>query len=484
MASIKQQAVSGMIWASFGSVGGGILNLLVMFVLARLLEPSDFGVLELLVVITSLSTVLVDSGFSQALIRDKNATDLDKSTVFFVNLMISGVLYIVLFLMAPLLASFFRMPEFSLYSRVAFLCIVFDSLSVIQNVNYTKELNFRPIAASILFAIIIAGILAITLSLVGAGTWALVAFIIVNSLLKSIFLWSQSDWHPTLCFSGKSLQNYWRFGSFILIQSIIDKLSMDVESLLIGRSYTKAQLGFFSQSRKINSYFGQALTSVIVKVSYPLLVKIGDSDEQLKQGYRKIVGYTTYITAPLMAFLFCFPYDTMAALFGERWIQAGEFLRLWSCFGLIQPIQAVCNNIFLVKGKSKTMFYIFTIRNLSKIIIVFILISYSIYHMLVGIVLVTLLASIVVFYFSGKLINYKLHTIAKDIIPNIGMALASCLMIYYFSEVYEVCLITPFVKASILFISSILLYVMLGILSHNNNLHEIVQLAKSYLHKK
>lgn len=484
MASVKKQAVSGMIWASLGSVGGGILNLLVMFVLARLLSPSDFGVLELLVVVTSISTVLVDSGFSQALIRDKGATDIDKSTVFFVNLSISTTLYVVLFFLAPLLASFFRLPEFSAYSRVAFLCIIFDSLSVIQNINYTKELNFRPIAISILSAIVIAGILTITLSYLGLGTWALVIFIIANSLLKSFFLWIQSKWRPIYKFSRAALKKYWKFGSFILVQSLIDKIAMDVESLLIGRAYTKAQLGFFSQSRKINSYFGQALTSVVVKVSYPLLVKIGDTDEQLKYGYRKIIGYTTFVTSPIMMFIFFYPYDTMVALFGERWVEGGSYLRLWSCIGLVQPIQAVCNNIFLVKGKSKKLFYISAFKNFLKIIVVVVLISYSIYYMLVGIVSVALITAFVVFYYSGKLINYNLMAIAKDVAPNIIIASVSCLIPFFITESFGLCNMTPIIKVPVTFAFTILLYVILNVFSSNSNMRDIINIAKSYIHRK
>lgn len=484
MASVKNQAVSSMIWASLGSVGGGILNLLLMFVLARLLSPSDFGVMELLVVVTSISTVLVDSGFSQSLIRDKGATDIDKSTVFFVNLSVSTTLYLVLFFCAPLLASFFRMPEFSAYSRVAFLCIIFDSLSVIQNINYTKDLNFRPIAISILSAIFVAGILTITLSLLGFGTWSLVIFIIANSFLKSFFLWIQSRWRPIFCFSRTALKKYWKFGSFILVQSLIDKIAMDVESLLIGRAYTKAQLGFFSQSRKINSYFGQALTSVVVKVSYPLLVKIGDTDEQLKYGYRKIVRYTTFVTSPIMMFIFFFPYDTMVALFGEKWVEGGTFLRLWSCIGLIQPIQAVCNNIFLVKGKSRTLFHISAFKNILKITIVITLISFSIYYMLVGIVSVALISALVVFYYSGKLINYNLSAIVRDVFPNITLAFISSLISFLLTKSFVLCDMTPIMRVPSMFTLSILLYVALNIISDNRDLRGIISISKSYILKK
>lgn len=483
MASLKRQAISGMIWASIGSVGGGILNLLVMFILARLLEPSDFGVMELLVVVTSVSTVLVDSGFSQALIRDKNATDIDCSTVFYINLSISTFLYLLLFAAAPLLSVFFHLPEFTNYSRVAFLCIIIDSVAVIQNIKYTKDVNFRPIAISILCGVVVAGILTISLSKMGMGTWALVFFILINSLVKSTCLWILSRWRPMWAFSTISMKKYWRFGSFVLLQSLIDKIAMDVESLLIGRVYTKSQLGFFSQSRKINSYFGQALTSVVVKVSYPVLVKIGDTDEQLKAGYRKIMGYTTFVIAPIMVFIFCFPYETMHALFGEKWIEAGAYLRLFSCVGLITPMQSICHNIFLVKGKSKLFLYISAAKNFSKIAVVSVLVFIGIYQMLIGIVCVAILTAIVAFYYSGRLINYSFTALLSDILPNILFSAISCIFVYFIVTTTHLSDLQPLFKIILFFSFNLVFYLLINLLSHNSNMIDLLAIAKSLIRK-
>lgn len=476
MPSLKQKTFSGLIWASVGNIGHGIINLLVTFVLARMLLPSDFGVLELVIVITSISTVLVDSGFSQAIIRDKEATDLDKNTVFWINISIAAVLYIILFLSAPAFAVFFKAPGFAKLGRVAFISIIIDSFSNIQNVTFTKELKFKPIAIASLSSVIIAGIIAIVLASLGLGVWALIVMILATSIIKTGCLWLLSKWRPSFQFSRESLIKYFKFGSFILIQSLIDKIALDIESIVTGRFYTKAQLGYFAQSRKINSYFGQALTSVVVKVSYPALVKVGESDEKLKQGYRSIVGMTSFVVFPIMVFIFFFPYDCMEVLFGHNWVGAGKYLRLWACIGLIQPILSICNNIFLVKGKSKQLFVLSTIKNALKIFVVLLVVKLGIYQLILGIVVTAWIMAIVFLYYSGRLIQYKLFEIAKDILKNTLCSFLAVGIVFLCCRMVNINVI-PIVMLLIKALASVLLYVLFSIVLKNSNYMDIRNLV-------
>ena len=483
MASLKQKTFSGLIWASIGNIGHGVINLLVTFVLARILLPSDFGVLELVLVITSISTVLVDSGFSQAIIRDKEATDLDKNTVFWVNISIATVLYLILFITAPAFATFFKAPGFAKLGRVAFISIIIDSFSNIQNVTFTKELKFRPIAIASLLSVIIAGIIAIILASLGWGVWALIVMILATSVIKTGCLWLLSKWRPAFQFSRESLIKYFKFGSFILVQSLIDKIALDIESIVTGRFYTKAQLGYFAQSRTINSYFGQALTSVVVKVSYPALVKVGESDEKLKHGYRSIVGMTSFVVFPIMIFIFFFPYDCMEALFGHNWVGAGKYLRLWACIGLIQPIQSICNNIFLVKGKSRQLFTLSAIKNITKIIIVLIIVRLGIYQLIIGIVVVSCLMALLFLYYSGRLIQYRLLEIVEDVLKNTLCSVLSAGLVFLCFRVVNIHVI-PIVLLLIKAMAVALFYVLFSTVLKNSNYSDIRNLVFMQFKKK
>lgn len=483
MSSLKQKTFSGLIWASIGNVGHGLINLLITFILARILLPSDFGVLELVLVITSISTVLVDSGFSQAIIRDKEATDIDKNTVFWVNISIATALYLILFCTAPAFATFFKAPGFAKLGRVAFISIIIDSFSNIQNVTFTKELKFRPIAIASLLSVFVAGVIAVVLASLGWGVWALIVMIVATSVIKTGCLWLLSRWRPSFQFSRESLVKYFKFGSFILVQSLIDKIALDIESIVTGRCYTKDQLGYFAQSRKINSYFGQALTSVVVKVSYPALVKVGDSDERLKIGYRSIVGMTSFVVFPIMIFIFFFPYDCMEAFFGHKWVGAGEYLRLWACIGIIQPILSICNNIFLVKGKSKQLFVLSAIKNITKILVVLFVVRLGIYDLILGIVITAWIMAIVFLYYSGKLIQYRLIEIAKDVLSNTICSVLSVgltFLCFRVVSINAVPVIMLLIKATVV----ALLYVFFSIILKNTNFYDIRNLVLTQFKKK
>lgn len=379
MSKIKVETFKGLIWTSIGNIGAGLLNLLVTMFLARLLNPSDFGILELVLVVTSISVVFVDSGFSQALIRDKEATVKDLSTVFWVNLTISICLYVLLFCVCPLLAKFWNVDEFGNIGRVAFLVIIIDALGLIQNVTFTKNMNFKPIAISMLVSTLFSGCIGALLAYLGYGVWSLVIFLLLTSTFKTALLWIQGKKFLLLSFSKDSVKKYYKFGSYLFVQSLIDKIMINVESLLIGRFYSKSQLGYYSQSRKIDSYLGQALTNIVVKVSFPALVKINDTDERLKYGYRKIIGLTTFVIFPFMLFLIVFPKLTMAMLFGSQWSNAGIYLQWWAIFGIVHPIQSICNNIFYVKGRSRELLIITAVKQMLKLLAIIALVKYSVF---------------------------------------------------------------------------------------------------------
>lgn len=481
MSSIKTDTFKGLIWASIGNIGGGLINILITMLLARLLNPSDFGILELIIVVTSISVVFVDSGFSQALIRDRNATSDDFSTVFFINLLISCVLYIILFFTTPILASFWSIENFTILGRVAFLVIIFDALGLIQNVTFTKSMNFKPIAIAVLVSTLLAGIIGALLAYLKLGVWALVSFLVLTSVFKTIILWIQGKWLPKATFSRKSLIKYYKFGSFLFIQSLVDKIMINIESLLIGRFYTKSQLGFFSQSRKIDSYLGQALTNIVVKVSYPALVKINDTDAKLKNGYRKIIGLTTFVIIPFMLFMIVFPDLCMATIFGEKWADAGIYLRWWAIFGIVHPIQSICNNIFYVKGKSKELLIITVVKQVLKAAAIIALVNTSVLYMQIGIILTSIIMMLVYVARSGRLISYNTIELGKDVSHNFLSGIIAVISVYFFYRIAPIQ--SPLVMFLCLGLLHIAVYFSINLLTKNVNLLEITSLVKKTMHK-
>lgn len=474
MSKIKVETFKGLIWTSIGNIGAGLLNLLVTMFLARLLNPSDFGILELVLVVTSISVVFVDSGFSQALIRDKEATVTDLSTVFWVNLTISICLYVLLFFVCPLLAKFWNVDEFGSIGRVAFLVIIIDALGLIQNVTFTKNMNFKPIAISMLVSTLFSGCIGALLAYLGYGVWSLVIFLLLTSTFKTALLWIQGKKFLLLSFSKDSVKKYYKFGSYLFVQSLIDKIMINVESLLIGRFYSKSQLGYYSQSRKIDSYLGQALTNIVVKVSFPALVKINDTDERLKYGYRKIIGLTTFVIFPFMLFLIVFPKLTMAVLFGSQWSNAGIYLQWWAIFGIVHPIQSICNNIFYVKGKSRELLIITAVKQMLKLLAIIALVKYSVLSMQIGIIITSVIMMFVYAFFSGRHISYSLLELGQDIYRNLIAGIVSITLAYIITSLF----CSSNVVLSFVICAGIhtCFYVLTSYCMKNNNLHELLEL--------
>jgi len=421
--STRSIAIKGVAWNSTGKIGTGVVTFLVMMVLARLLTPFDFGLMELLVVFTMISETFVDSGFSQAVIRDKDATDRDLTSVFYLNLSIAVIIYACLFFSAPFIADFYDAPQLTWLSRVVFLAILFNSFSIIQDANFARQVNFKPHAVATLVSISFAGGVAVFMAIKGFGVWALAVNLLLYAVGKAATLWILSNWRPKGWISLSSVKKYFKFGGNLLVIGLTDKIVSNLESLLIGKFYTKSDLGYFSQARKLETYVIQTSTTVIRQVSYPILAKVQDDEKKLKEYYRKLLGLTMIFTMPISAFVLASADNFLAVVFGSQWLPATPYFRLWTICGLFVALYSIFTNIFLVMGKSRLYLKVSLLRQAARVITIVLLIKTSIFSLLVGITFVTVVSGVFYLWIGGRLINYNLVEVLKDIRQ---IFLASC----------------------------------------------------------
>ena len=480
--SLRDRAVHGVIWTGIGTIGAGVLNFVLTMILARVLSPSDYGLLELLVIFTVLSECFIDSGFSQAVIRDQHASQTDLSSVFFFNLIIAIFLYVVLFIVAPLIANFYHEPQLINLSRFVFLVIIFHSLSIIQNANFSRNLQFRPQAIASISAIIIAGVIAGIMAFRGYGVWSLAINMVLYAFLKMLFFWLLSSWRPSLSFSIDSIKKYFKFGSNLLIQGLFDRFVTNMESLMIGRVYTKTSLGYFSQARKLDSYIAQTSNSVIQKVTYPILAKLGDNEESLKQGYRRVLGITMFIIVPLLFFVIASAPNMLYVFFGPQWEQSIPYLRLWSICGLLVSFHSIFINIFLVRGKTKQLLNLSLLKQLIRILIVFSLINIGIMALMWGIVGASVFSAIIYCFYGGKLIQYRLVEVTKDMLPTFLTALLSATIVWTIGMIFSTS--NHYFVFSAQIITMITIYTISSRLYNISSFREISQITHSLIKKK
>ena len=298
--SLKNKTVRGVGWSFVDNIANSGITFLVGLVLARLLTPSEYGIMAMITIFIAVSTSIVDSGFSNALIRKTDAGRTDYSTVFYFNLAVSAGLYAVLFLCAPWIAAFFKEPLLTDVMRVIGIVLVVNAFAIIPRTLFVKAVNFKVQTKVSLIASLSSGAVGIGMALGGMGVWSLVGQQLSRQLLNTVFLWVYGRWRPSAEFSWRSFRELFGFGSKLLLSGLLDTAFKEVYSLVIGRCYTSAQLGQYTRAQQFNMIFSSNLTSVVQRVSYPVLSSIQDEPARLKAAYRRVIKVTMLITFACM----------------------------------------------------------------------------------------------------------------------------------------------------------------------------------------
>lgn len=412
---LKQKTVSGVIWTSAGTLGNGIISFAVTIILARILLPYHFALIALLNIFLQISNVLINSGFSQAIIRDDNPSQTDLSSVFYFNIILSFIIYLSLFFAAPYISKYFDAPELTLLSRVIFLVILFNSFSIIQNATLNRSLSFAILNKSSLSGSLIAGLIAVIMAFTGFGIWSLVANMVLLPFFRSVFLWFNSKWRPINRFSFLSIKKYFVFGGFLMVQGIIDAISTNLASLIIGKVYTKTDLGYFSQGKKLDSYLVTPFTTIVQKVSYPILSKIKNEKERLKSGYRKIIGIVMFAYIPFTLFTIVTSDNMIISLFGENWIGAGVHLKIAAIGSILFPLQLICTNIIMIRGKTKMLLYFALLKQGIRIILLAAFINQGVVTLAIVFAVSILIGSLLYIILGMKYLGYTILELYLDL---------------------------------------------------------------------
>ena len=415
--SLKNKTVIGVGWSFIDNLSSSGITFLVGLVLARLLTPSEYGIMAILTIFIAVSNSIVDSGFSNALIRKTDARRVDYNTVFLFNLLVSGLLYVVLFLAAPAISRFFKEPLLVEVMRVIGWVLVINALAIIPRTLFVKEVNFKTQTKVSLIASISSGVIGIGMALAGLGVWSLVGQQLSRQLLNTLFLWIYCTWRPAWEFSMQSFKELFGFGSKLLLSGLLDTVFKEIYSLVIGRCYTSAQLGQYTRANQFNQIFSSNLTTVIQRVSYPVLSSIQDESERLREAYRKVIKSTMLISFACMLGLAAVARPLILILIGEKWLPAVGFLQIICFNGMLYPLHAINLNILQVKGRSDLFLRLEIIKKIIAVGPLVLGVLFSIEYMLWGSVCTSLIAYFLNSYYSADLIDYPTKEQIKDILP-------------------------------------------------------------------
>lgn len=429
--SLRDRTIKGVGWSFAGNAISYGITFIIGIVLARLLTPDEYGLIGIVTVFITVFNALVDSGFSSALIRKTDAAEEDYNTAFFTNLAFSIVLYLVLFLCAPVISSFFDRPELLTMIRVMGVGLIINAFSSIQYTVLSKRLEFEKKSKAAIVASFISGIVGVWMAVAGYGVWALVVQQLSKELVYSILLWGIVKWSPSWKWSKHSFSYLWGFGWKMSASAVIDRVAAQIGSFVIGKCYSPASLGQYSRSEQFASLFSSGLTSVVQQVSYPALSEIQDDKARLMAAYRKVIKTTMFVTAIGMFALGAMAEPLLFCLIGPQWHDAAMYLPLICIEMSLYPLHAINLNMLQVQGRSDLFLVLEVIKKVLLIPVLLVGIFVGIVPMLIVGIFAGILCFFLNAHWSGKLLGYSAWIQIKDVAPSYGIAAFVALSVYF-----------------------------------------------------
>ena len=452
--SLKDKTVKGTFWSAADTFLAQGVTFVVGIVLARLLSPEEYGLIGIVTIFTTVMLGVVDSGFSNALIRKKDATDDDYNTLFIFNLVVSVAMFGLLFVGAPWIAKFFERPQLVELVRVMGLILILQALSIVQNTILTKKIDFKTKTKASVISAVASGVIGIGMAFAGFGVWSLVAQQLSRQLIYTILLWILNKWWPKLKVNVESLKYMWGFGWKLLVSGLLNNIWNEIYQVVVGKFYSPATLGQYTRSKQYASIFSSNLSGIVQRVSYPVLAEIQDDQARMVSGYRRIIQTTMFVTAGLM-------------------------IPLGAIAEPLYPLHAINLNMLQVQGRTDIFLYLEIAKKVLALGPICLGIFVSIYWMLVGTIVTGIIAFFLNSYYTGKRLGYSSWMQLKDVAPSYGIAFLVALAVYFIKYL-------PISNWIILPIQLIIGAVLLFVVCEKTKLQEYIEvkeIAKGFLMK-
>ncbi|WP_432360336.1 GNAT family N-acetyltransferase [Sporosarcina sp. UB5] len=440
LGSLKSKTIKGLWWSFADLMINHGIQFVIQIILARLLLPEHFGIIGMILIFIAISESIIESGFSQALIRDQHATQVDYSTVFHFNMIVSILLYLLIFLSAPIISDFFNEPQLVSIIRVLSTVLIIKSLGIVQRVLLRKKVDFKTMTKISFISVICSGTVTVVMAFMGYGVWSLVVNMILLQSGQTVFLWLFNRWYPSWTFNIQSFKRYFVFGYKLLLSGMIYTFYENLYFLIIGRLFTPNQLGYYTNAVKVKDLASMAIIVTVQRVTFPVLSSIQNDEERLKSGFRNTIKTAAYINFPLMIGLAAIAKPLFLLLLGEKWLPSVIYFQLLCFEGMLYPIHSLNLNILQVKGRSD----LFLLLEVIKKIILTILIVCALYFSLgilglIGAAVINSFISLLLnAVYSAKQIDYSSTEQLKDLLPSFLIAVIMGAIVHQFGSMLAI----------------------------------------------
>ena len=415
--SLKTKTISGLKWSFTDSIVNQIIHFVIGLILARLLSPSEYGIIGIAMIFIAISESIVNCGLSSALIRKPNCSEADYNTMFYTNIALGLVTFSILYFSAGAIARFYHNTELVTLTRVMAVNLIINSFGMVETAILTKRIDFKKQTKISVISSITSGIIGIGLAFWGFGYWSLAIKTLSQNLIRVILLYALSEFRPKLLYSIESFKELFGFGIKLLVAGLIDTIYQNIYKLIIGRYFSSSELGYYSRAEQFKDLPSKNLNLTTQRVTYPVLANFTKDNSKLKAGYKKLIKLLFLITSVTMLLMIINAKEIIIILVGQKWAPAVPYLQILCISGALYPLHSLNLSILNVKGRSDLFLKLEIIKKIIVIPVIIIGIHYGLIVMLWGMVLNSFLAYLLNSMFSAKLIGYSTWHQLLDIIP-------------------------------------------------------------------
>lgn len=472
--------ITNFFWRFLERCGAQGVTFIVSIVLARLLDPTVYGTVALVTIFTTIMQVFVDSGMGNALIQKKDADDLDFSSVFYFNMAMCSVLYLIMFFAAPFIASFYRMPELTAIVRVLSFVVVISGVKNVQQAYVSRHLMFKRFFFSTLGGTIGAAVIGIAMAYLGFGVWALVAQMLFNAAVDTTILWITVKWRPKKMFSFQRLKSLFSYGWKLLASSLIDTVYNDLRQLIIGKKYSSGDLAYYNQGKKFPQLIVTNINTSIDSVLLPTMSKAQDDMAAVRSMTRRTIKTSTFLMMPAMIGLAVCAEPLVQLILTEKWLPCVLFLRIFCITYAFYPIHTANLNAIKAMGRSDLFLKLEIIKKTVGIIAILITMWISVQAMAYSFLVTTILNQIINSWPNKKLLNYSYLEQVKDMMPQILLSLGMGAAIYAVSFLHLSASLTLLIQIPL----GVLVYWSGSKIFHVESYTYIIEMVKNFKKRK
>lgn len=432
MKNVSNIALRGAFWSAVERFATQGVQFIISIILARMIAPYNFGLLAMLTIFIAVANTFVDCGFSNVLVQKQKRTEKDFSTVFIFNVTVSIIIFFILFLLSPIIASFYGEPKLEILTKCVSLNIIITSFAVVQRAQLIIRVDFKKQAKFSLYSVLISGLVGIILAYYDYGVWALVAQSLLNSLINTVFYIINVRWYPRSGFSFDSFKSMFGFGSKLLLSGLLNTIYLNLYSLVIGKFYSATNVGYYNRAYTLSQFLSTNLVQTISRAIYPLQCQIQNEEDRLKNSLLSYLRYTCFIIFPLMVGLAMLSNPFIRLLLTDSWEGAIVPMKILSLSYMLYPIMHIDSQILTVKGRGDLFLRAEVIKKIVAVLILISTVKLGMIILCVGIAIYNVLDVIIIIFFVKQVIRVNYMDHVRILSPIFISAIVMGIIIYIF----------------------------------------------------